>query len=687
MRAHGRTGAWGRRVSAVRSIGGPGAVAIMLAASLAAGCSPQVTPSPSVAVTATPSPSASPSPAHSDTLRIGWPPGDPLPYRESVWGLSPNLISLAGLVYSGLYRWDARYGPVPDLADGPCVPQNDGTVIRCHLVEATFQDGTPLTADDVRYSYQLFGSQALTSTETVWGAWCGTCLLKEVRVHDPRTVDFVVSSTDPRFVAEALPTVAILPQHAVEAAYAAFVARSKSLKATDLAKLADAIDGDLGHDPPVCTAHLDAATTLLAELGASLYRGDFPDPAGTFDPCAYIGTASGRIRQAAATLDAVALAASKSTAAHQVDARALAFAFLSIAKQPIGTGPYRLVGQDASGVRLEAWPGYHGGLAATRFIDFVPAKGDGSDLVAGTVDVFQGSNLGSAFRATAASHGVQVVSAPGGVYTALAFNVQPGHLFSDVALRKALQLCIDLPLDIAAVAGGTGTPAYGPILPGSWGDDPDLPRPARDTTAARALIQGAGWELGPDGTYAKNGLRLKAQIPVRGISADRIHMADLIEQQARDCGMDLRGLPLGDPEYFTALTYPFDLPGTKTQWDVFLLAWTYLVDPDIMLAAFSSTEAASAKNPLGNNVTGFTDPVVERLYAAGRATYDQAKRASIYWQLQEELAAQLPYVFLWAATSDDAVRNAVATVDGPLDLTVPNWAWQPERLVVTTSRP
>jgi hypothetical protein len=28
------------------------------------------------------------------------------------------------------------------------------------------------------------------------------------------------------------------------------------------------------------------------------------------------------------------------------------------------------------------------------------------------------------------------------------------------------------------------------------------------------------------------------------------------------------------------------------------------------------------------------------------------------------------------------VRSAVATVDGPLDLTAPNWAWQPERLVI-----
>jgi hypothetical protein len=29
------------------------------------------------------------------------------------------------------------------------------------------------------------------------------------------------------------------------------------------------------------------------------------------------------------------------------------------------------------------------------------------------------------------------------------------------------------------------------------------------------------------------------------------------------------------------------------------------------------------------------------------------------------------------------VSSKIATVDGPLDLSTPNWAWQPERLVVT----
>jgi ABC-type transport system substrate-binding protein len=69
------------------------------------------------------------------------------------------------------------------------------------------------------------------------------------------------------------------------------------------------------------------------------------------------------------------------------------------------------------------------------------------------------------------------------------------------------------------------------------------------------------------------------------------------------------------------------------------------------------------------------------------ATYDQAERASLYRQAQQVLAAQVPYVFLWAANAYDVLRSAVTSADGSLDLTAPYWAWQPERLVVQAPTP
>ncbi len=251
--------------------------------------------------------------------------------------------------------------------------------------------------------------------------------LEEVRVVDPRTVDFVLSAVDATFMTEVLPSVPILPRHAVEAAYADFVAATKDLTAADLSKLADTIEEEVGRDPPVCETRLDEVASLLTTIGARLYREDFSRETGRLRARAPTWTRRAWfIRQAATALET---AADPDAAA--LDAVAAAFQLLSTDWEPIGTGPYRFVSEDADGVHLEAWPGYHGGLAATRYVDFVPAKADGSDLVAGTVDILQWPTVDAAYRATAASRGVRFATLISGGFLGLQINVRPGRLFAD----------------------------------------------------------------------------------------------------------------------------------------------------------------------------------------------------------------------------------------------------------------
>jgi ABC-type transport system substrate-binding protein len=647
--------------------------AALVAAILAWGCGSQGKPSPSdtptAAATPAPTPTPSATPARADTLRVGW----TFNTRPDNWGIVfPNQIYPEAFVYSGLYTLDAAFEAIPDLADGRCfIPGADATVLRCRLVESTFHDGTPVTADDVAYSYRLWGKDPFNATGS----------LAEVRVVDPRTVDFVLTSVDPTFETMVLVGLAIFPQHAVEAAYADFVAGTQGLQAKDLATLSETIDKEWNQDPPVCTAsRLPEVEGILSKIGVRLHREDHRQVNGTFDLCSYLEAAGGAIGGAADALGKTGL-----------DAVAAALAMRSIDKRPVGAGPYRFVSEDADGIHLEAWAGYHGGVAATRHLDFVRTKDDGSGIVDGTVDILQYAPSDITYQATAASHGVRFATVLQNDYYALAFNARPGRLFADVALRKALQLCVDLPRDVTAVTAGTGIPVYGPVPSGNWAYDPDLPKPPRDTATARTLIEGSGWQLGADGIFAKDGVRLAAQIVVRPDNPQRDKMADLIALQARDCGMDLQLRLTSFVDIWQQLgNYPNVIPGTKTPFDLYIGGWGHIFDPG-GLEQFTSSTITDAKHPDSqtySNFTGFSDPLVDRLAAQAMATYDPAERTRIYRQAQEEIAAQQPYLFLWTDKSFDAVRSAVTTVDGALDLAPPNWGRaQLSRMVVAASSP
>ena len=153
--------------------------------------------------------------------------------------------------------------------------------------------------------------------------------------------------------------------------------------------------------------------------------------------------------------------------------------------------------------------------------------------------------------------------------------------------------------------------------------------------------------------------------------------------------MDLRSRPTDWSQLVNGLfVYPHLIPGTKKPVDLYIGGYTpYPSDPDFALQSFVSAHITDAAHPDGNSVegadwSGFSDPVLDALVKEAKATYDRADQVRLYRQAQQEIAAQQPYLFLWAVNTYDVVRAAVATVDGPLDLTTPNWAWQPERLVV-----
>jgi len=645
-----------------------------LIATLLIACTTAPSPSPEV------SPSASPEFAELIVVGVVEVPAFPPPFlaisNTTPLGFRPPSSRPelpTQLVYNGLFRYDDSLAAVPDLAAEPCDVAADGLTITCRLVETTFHDGTPLTADDVAYTYEL----GRRHPDCLWafGACYGE-VLQSVTALDERTVEFRLTRPDATVLTLLLPDVMIDSRAVIEAAYAPLAARAPELDAAEYQAASDSIFTQLGSDPPDCESLLPEAEALLDAAAIELLPRDlFRRPDGTFDVCMY------------AEWNAIFLSnLARSLGATGLDAVALAYQTLSFNRAPIGTGPWKFVSiEDGHRAIFEANEAYHLGPPATSRIE-VRAMRDPQ----AAVDALRNGELDwltlprrfpEMHDQLATEANVQFVTFPDAGYYLLAYNLRDGMLFADGNLRAAVELCIDRPATVDAATNGTGDVVYSPIEPGSWAYQPDLVRPERDVDEARHLIESSGWTEGNDGIYQRGGERLAADVFVSNIEAARVEFMDLVAAQVAECGIELNVIPADqDTVLGPLIEYPHIPAGYEEPFEAVFLAIGRGFDPHDDW--WSSRQVSSAENPRGLNFTGFADPRVDALLDRGIATYDQRERARIYREYQQLLAEDHAALFGWAFRVHEAIGRDLGLMEGELNLSSRYWFWQLEKLVV-----
>lgn len=148
-------------------------------------------------------------PRHGGVLRVGM-QGDPV-------GLDPHLTNatltrnMVENTYDTLVMHNAALEIVPGLAESWSA-SDDGLRWTFELREATFHDGTPVTADDVAYSIMRIKDPATASPRAGQFA-----TVDRVEVVDDRTVVFHLSAPfTPLLSFLALSLNVVVPQHVVE---------------------------------------------------------------------------------------------------------------------------------------------------------------------------------------------------------------------------------------------------------------------------------------------------------------------------------------------------------------------------------------------------------------------------------------------------------------------------------------
>ncbi len=314
-------------------------------------------------------------------------------------------------------------------------------------------------------------------------------------------------------------------------------------------------------------------------------------------------------------------------------------------RAPVGTGPYEVESWRA-GERLvlTATDDYWGPEPQVRRATFVFAGDDSSRaarLAAGEVDAAQ-----LPVQALARFEGddrYDVVRRDTADFRALVLP-EAGPVASDPAVRRALHLGLDRDRMVEGALAGAGRPAFGPLPPEAVDHSPVLEVEA-DAAAAGRVLEDAGWVEGRDGVRVRDGRRAELSLMYPAGDTLRQNIALDVQAQAADLGIDVRPEGLSweaiEPRMATdALVY-----GSGNPYDGDLAMYPLL---------HSSRALQGFDNP-----GGYASPEMDRALDRGRSAQDAASREAAYAQVQEQLAEDLPWVFLVHVEHDYVIRAGV----------------------------
>ncbi|MDB4905604.1 MAG: ABC-type transporter, periplasmic subunit [Gemmatimonadetes bacterium] len=228
-------------------------------------------------------------------------------------------------------------------------------------------------------------------------------------------------------------------------------------------------------------------------------------------------------------------------------------------RKPIGTGRFRFVAWEPN-TRIEIvadTTNFRGRAKLDRVIwNLVPDPQTGlTQVLAGQSDFWEAVPADAIARVDSSAT-ARAVPYPGLQYAFLGFNLRnksrdgPHPLFGDRAVRRALSMAVDRKGMLTNVFGSLGQSAFGPFPRSLSVADTTLRLPAYDTTAAKALLDSAGWKAGADGMRSRSGRALAFSIMVPNSSRPRMSYAVLLQEQLRKVGAKVDIDALQFPQFF-----------------------------------------------------------------------------------------------------------------------------------------
>jgi len=308
------------------------------------------------------------------------------------------------------------------------------------------------------------------------------------------------------------------------------------------------------------------------------------------------------------------------------------------ARNPIGTGPYRLrqFVQDDRLV-LDPFDGHFAGRPKNAGLVLKVVPDDtmrGLELRKGTVDLVVNDLSPDVVWQLGKEGALGVAKADGSDYAYIGMNLKDARL-KNPDVRRALGYAVDRQAIVDHLRRGFAKVAVGIVPPMSWAHEKNVFDFTYDPAKARHMLDAAGFpDPDRDGPLPRFRLSLKTST------------SEVYRVQAAAIQHDLAKVGVAvDVKSSELQTLFADV--LRGNFQLYTLQWVGVTDPDMLRRVYHSRQAP----PAGLNRVFYSNPEVDRLIDEAARAVEVSERQELYARAQRLIAEDVPYISLWYKTN------------------------------------
>jgi peptide/nickel transport system substrate-binding protein len=240
----------------------------------------------------------------------------------------------------------------------------------------------------------------------------------------------------------------------------------------------------------------------------------------------------------------------------------------------------------------------------------------------------------------------------------IGLNTRAGFPTADKRVRQAINYAIDKQLITDQVMLGQAKRICSIYPETSWVYTPDVECYNYDKDKAIALMEEAGYTYQDGKMLKEDGQQLSLKLLFGpNTSQTRELIAVSTQDFLSDIGIDVQ---------IDALEWASFLDATNAEaptWDMFIGGWRATIEPHIMYTIWAKENIPQL------NSTAYVNDDMEKLFEEAGGTYDLEYRKERYQKVQQIIAADAPYVFLFYNKSWSGQNNRIqGIVPSPLGI-------------------